>query len=196
MLGIPLDFVQSCTLLLDLRLSNMSLKSFPKSPRHALPLWRLDLDKIRRLPRLAQLVVVGNQIASLPDEFRNLGALRKMDVRRNCITALGGAVTMLGNLEQLLVDHNSVQAQSRTWAPGPPLRADVVGRLARKALKPRRPHSITYLRLETAMHLTQLDPHHTQLPRRPQPIGIPHLLRQQAWLAPGEHREAAEFEPA
>ncbi|KAG6813144.1 hypothetical protein H0H87_009374 [Tephrocybe sp. NHM501043] len=37
MLEIPLDFVQSCTSLLDLRLSNMSLKSVPKSVRHALP---------------------------------------------------------------------------------------------------------------------------------------------------------------
>ncbi|KAG6813810.1 hypothetical protein H0H87_008903 [Tephrocybe sp. NHM501043] len=255
MLKIPLNFFQSCTSLLNLCLSYMTLKSVPKSIYHALSLWQLNfssnclstfeeaslnwnaqlqmlclqnnwidslpwyfpwlrglttlnisnnkfrallpvlcmlealadldisfnmisclLDKIGHLPHLAWLIVVGNQIVSLPDKFRNLGTLRKMDVHWNCITALGSAVMMLGNLKQLLVDHNAVQAQSCTWAPGLPLCTDIIGCLACKALKPQQAHSITSLRLGTPMHLTHLDPCHTQLPWQPQPIGIPHLL--------------------
>ncbi|KAG6815730.1 hypothetical protein H0H87_011913 [Tephrocybe sp. NHM501043] len=215
MLEIPLNFFQSCTSLLNLCLSYMTLKSIPKSVCHALPLWQLDfssnrlsmfkeaslnwntqlqmlclqnnriegllwyfpwlrglttlninnnkfhallpvlcmlkaltdlnvsfnmisclLDKIGHLPCLAWLVVVGNQIASLPDKFRNLSMLRKMDMCWNCIMALGSVVTMLENLEQLLVDHNAVQAQSCTWAPRLPLHTDIVGHLTCEALKP------------------------------------------------------------
>ena len=195
MLDIPGDFVQLCTSLQELRLSNMSIKKVPQSVQNFTTLMGLDLSSNRigdindialyRLPdlqelrvqnnrmeklpwyfprlhllrllnisnnkfqdvpeevckmssleeldisfnmisqlpedlqslqRLKILIIVGNRVTRIPDSFRRLSNLGVLDCRRNNITELG-AVSLLPNLEELLVGHNSVQALDVSSGP-------------------------------------------------------------------------------
>ena len=61
MLEIPLDFIQACTSLRELRLSNMSMKRVPHSIRHCTTLNRLDLT----CNRIADLEESG--LEAIPD---------------------------------------------------------------------------------------------------------------------------------
>ncbi|KAI9463354.1 hypothetical protein F5148DRAFT_1211616 [Russula earlei] len=195
MLDIPGDFVQLCTSLQELRLSNMSIKKVPQSVQNFTTLMGLDLSSNRigdindialyRLPdlqelrvqnnrmeklpwyfprlhmlrllnisnnkfqdvpvevckmsgleeldisfnmisqlpedlqslqRLKVLIVVGNRVARIPDSFRRLSSLAIFDCRRNNITELG-AVSLLPNLEEVLVGHNDVQTLDLSSGP-------------------------------------------------------------------------------
>jgi adenylate cyclase len=195
MLDIPGDFVQLCTSLQELRLSNMSIKKVPQSvqnfttlmgldvssnrigdindialyrlpdiqelrvqnnrmeklpwyfPRlHMLRLLNISNNKFQEVPeevckmsgleeldisfnmisqlpedlqslqRLKILIIVGNRVARIPDSFWRLSNLAVFDCRRNNITELG-AVSLLPNLEELLVGHNYVQALDVSSGP-------------------------------------------------------------------------------
>ncbi|KAJ8579275.1 hypothetical protein M405DRAFT_835957 [Rhizopogon salebrosus TDB-379] len=71
MVEIPLDFIQSCVTLRDLRLSSMAMKKLPQSVLH-----RLDLSCNRivdlgdagldRIPELSSLSIQNNRIEQLP----------------------------------------------------------------------------------------------------------------------------------
>ena len=79
MLEIPLDFIQSCVVLRELRLSNMAMKKVPQSVRHSTSLYRLDISSNRiadlddagleLIPGLANLIAQNNRIDRLPEYF-------------------------------------------------------------------------------------------------------------------------------
>ena len=93
MLEIPLDFIQSCTTLRELRLSNMAMKKVPSSIRHSETLNRLDIScnriadlddaGLERIPHLTYLKVQNNRIENLPAYFSKLKSLTSLNISNN-----------------------------------------------------------------------------------------------------------------
>ncbi|KIJ57955.1 hypothetical protein HYDPIDRAFT_171456 [Hydnomerulius pinastri MD-312] len=97
MVEIPLDFIQSCVTLRELRLSKLP-------------------EDIGRLVALDRLVFVGNQVSKLPEQFSQLASLRVLDCRRNNISDLSIAQS-LPRIEVLHADHNFVHALDLSNGP-------------------------------------------------------------------------------
>jgi adenylate cyclase len=101
-----------------LNISNNKFQDLPEEICKMRGLEELDIsfnmisqlpENLQSLRRLKVLIVVGNRITRIPDSFRRLSNLEVFDCRRNNITELCG-VGLLPTLEELLVDHNDVQA--------------------------------------------------------------------------------------
>ncbi|KAG1871333.1 hypothetical protein DFJ58DRAFT_904002 [Suillus subalutaceus] len=131
---IPLDFIQSCTTLRDLKLSSMAMKKVPQSVRHSTSLHRLDLSCNRivdlddagldRIPELSSLRLQNNRIEQLPwyfprlkflnflnisnNKFVNLPCLVELDMSFNMITELPEEIGRLVTLERLILIGNQV----------------------------------------------------------------------------------------
>ncbi|KIJ63500.1 hypothetical protein HYDPIDRAFT_112918 [Hydnomerulius pinastri MD-312] len=93
MVEIPLDFIQSCVTLRELRLSSMAMKKVPQNVRHSASLHRLDLSCNRivdlddagldRIPELSTLKLQNNRMELLPWYFPRLGALKYLNISNN-----------------------------------------------------------------------------------------------------------------
>lgn len=118
MLEIPLDFIQSCTTLRELRLSNMAMKRVPQSVRHSVTLYRLDLSCNRivdlneagldQIPKLATLNVQNNRIEDLPWYFPRLRMLKHLNISNNKFRNLPGVICEMESLVDLDISFNMI----------------------------------------------------------------------------------------
>ncbi|RDB15590.1 Adenylate cyclase [Hypsizygus marmoreus] len=118
MLEIPLDFIQSCTVLRELRLSNMAMKKVPQSVRHSTSLWRLDLSSNRisdldeayldHIVGLNTLFVQNNRIEKLPWYFPRLRNLVTLNISNNKFRTLPIVICQLESLRDLDFSFNMI----------------------------------------------------------------------------------------
>jgi adenylate cyclase len=117
-LEIPLDFIQSCTTLRELRLSNMAMKKVPQSVRHSSTLQRLDLSCNRIvdldeagldwIPELTYLSLQNNRMEKLPWYFPRLRALRYLNISNNKLRQLPSVITDMLGLLDLDISFNAI----------------------------------------------------------------------------------------
>ncbi|KAI9455362.1 hypothetical protein BJY52DRAFT_1205034 [Lactarius psammicola] len=128
MLDIPGDFVQLCTSLQELRLSNMSIKKVPQSVQNFRTLMGLDLSSNRigditdiflyRLPDLQELRVQNNRMERLPWYFPRLHMLRLLNISNNKFQDVPEEVCNMSSLEELDISFNMISQlpeDVRTW---------------------------------------------------------------------------------
>ncbi|KAI0948889.1 hypothetical protein AcW1_008634 [Taiwanofungus camphoratus] len=118
MLDIPLDFIQACTTLRELRLSHMAMKKVPQSIRHCRSLHRLDLSCNRIvdlddagldwIPELRSLKVQNNRMEKLPWYFPRLGALKDLNISNNKFSRLPAVVNEINGLVDLDFSFNMI----------------------------------------------------------------------------------------
>ncbi|KAH9025485.1 hypothetical protein EDB84DRAFT_399548 [Lactarius hengduanensis] len=128
MLDIPGDFVQLCTSLQELRLSNMSIKKVPQSVQNFRTLMGLDLSSNRigditdtflyRLPDLQELRVQNNRMEKLPWYFPRLHMLRLLNISNNKFQDVPEEVCKMSSLEELDISFNMISQlpeNVRSW---------------------------------------------------------------------------------
>ncbi|KAF7790733.1 hypothetical protein EIP86_001689 [Pleurotus ostreatoroseus] len=118
MLDIPLDFIQACTTLRELRLSMMAIKKVPLSIRHCKTLHRLDLSSNRitdlteaglsEIPGLRYLKLQNNGLEKLPWYFPRLRSLRELNISNNKFRQLPEVVCRITSLLDLDISFNSI----------------------------------------------------------------------------------------
>ncbi|KAJ7585096.1 adenylate cyclase [Mycena floridula] len=119
MLDIPLDFIQSCTTLQELRLSNMAMKKVPHSVKYSPTLLRLDLSCNRiadldeafldQIPGLQELYVQNNCMEKLSWYFPRMRSLTTLNISNNKFRAIPPVVCVLESLRYLDVSFNLLQ---------------------------------------------------------------------------------------
>ncbi|KAI0784617.1 adenylate cyclase-like protein [Abortiporus biennis] len=119
MLEIPLDFIQSCTSLRVLKLSNMAMKKVPQSVRHCQSLQWLDLSSNRIadldeagldcIPGLRSLKVQNNRMEKLPWYFPKLRSLKELNISNNKFRKLPDVISKTTNLVDLDISFNLIQ---------------------------------------------------------------------------------------
>jgi adenylate cyclase len=117
MLEIPLDFIQACTTLRDLRLSHMAMKKVPHSVRYSVTLYQLDISCNRiadlgtgldRIPELRSLKAQNNRMEKLPWYFPRLRALKYLNISNNKFKQLPSVVTEMTSLVDLDFSFNMI----------------------------------------------------------------------------------------
>ncbi|KAJ6465316.1 adenylate cyclase-like protein [Mycena sanguinolenta] len=118
MIEIPLDFIQSCTALRELRLSHMAMKKVPYSLRHSTTLTRLDLSCNRivtldeayldDIPGLTTLYVHNNRLENLPWSFPRLRRLITLNISNNKFQTFPAEVCELLTLRDLDISFNMI----------------------------------------------------------------------------------------
>jgi adenylate cyclase len=118
MVEIPLDFIQSCTTLRDLKLSSMAMKKVPQSVRHSTSLHRLDLSCNRivdlddagldRIPELSSLRLQNNRIEQLPWYFPRLKFLKFLNISNNKFVNVPSVICQLPCLVELDMSFNTI----------------------------------------------------------------------------------------
>lgn len=118
MLEIPLDFIQACTTLRELRLSHMALKKVPQSVRHCRTLQRLDLScnrmtdlddaGLEKIPQLRHLKLQNNRMDALPKYFVGMHELRDLNISNNKFKDVPSVVCGLRSLVDLDVSFNMI----------------------------------------------------------------------------------------
>lgn len=119
MLEIPLDFIQSCTTLRELRLSNMAMKKVPQSIRHCTSLRWLDLSCNRigdlddagldSIAGLRSLKIQNNRMEKLPWYLPRLHHLKMLNISNNKFRSLPEVVPKITSLIDLDVSFNMIQ---------------------------------------------------------------------------------------
>ncbi|WVF67290.1 hypothetical protein IAT40_002041 [Kwoniella sp. CBS 6097] len=115
---IPLDFIQACTSLKELRMSNMALKRVPISIRASTTLARLDvscnriaeLDSVplNEVETLVSLKVQNNKLTSMPTYFAQMKALKYLNISNNKFESFPPVVCEMSNLVDLDVSFNNI----------------------------------------------------------------------------------------
>ncbi|KAF7343711.1 Adenylate cyclase [Mycena sanguinolenta] len=118
MIEIPLDFIQSCTTLRELRLSHMAMKRVPRSLRHSATLTSLDLSCNRiatldeayfdDIPGLTTLHLQNNRLEKLPWSFPRLRRLVALNISNNKFRMFPASVNRLLNLRDLDISFNMI----------------------------------------------------------------------------------------
>lgn len=118
MLEIPLDFIQSCTTLRELRLSNMAMKKVPQSVRSSASLHRLDLSSNRisdleeafldDITELSTLFVQNNRIEKLPWYLPRLRHLVTLNISNNKFRTFPPIVCLIEGLRDLDLSFNMI----------------------------------------------------------------------------------------
>ncbi|KAE9388925.1 hypothetical protein BT96DRAFT_1071856 [Gymnopus androsaceus JB14] len=118
MLDLPLDLIQSCISLTELRLSQMGHKRVPVNVSAALSLTRLDISSnrigdldnayLKRIPGLQTLYAQNNRMERLPWHFPRLRALTRLNISNNKFRVLPTVVCQLENLRNLDILFNSI----------------------------------------------------------------------------------------
>eukprot|EP00698_Gefionella_okellyi_P008380 TRINITY_DN2077_c0_g1_i2.p1 TRINITY_DN2077_c0_g1~~TRINITY_DN2077_c0_g1_i2.p1 ORF type:complete len:167 (+),score=9.87 TRINITY_DN2077_c0_g1_i2:69-569(+) len=57
---------------------------------------------------LEQLICIGNQVLTIPDDCARLASLKVLDIRGNRLKSISPAIAMVSNLQQLLVSNNQL----------------------------------------------------------------------------------------
>lgn len=118
MLEIPLDFIQSCTALRELRLTHMYMKQVPESVQHCTTLYQLDisLNAIRDLedtalhmiPNLFRFHAQNNRLSTLPLHFARMRSLKRINISNNKFRLFPPALTQISTLEELDISFNMI----------------------------------------------------------------------------------------
>ncbi|KAJ8594116.1 L domain-like protein [Rhizopogon salebrosus TDB-379] len=118
MVEIPLDFIQSCVTLRDLRLSSMAMKKVPQSVRYSTSLHRLDLSCNRivdlddagldRIPELSNLRLQNNGIGQLPWYFPRLKFLKFLNILNNKFVHVPDVIRQMPCLVELDMSFNTI----------------------------------------------------------------------------------------
>lgn len=117
-IDIPLDFVQACTQLRELKMSNMAIKRVPTSLRHCVTLNRLDLtcnrigdlddSGLEAIPGLGMLSLENNRLERLPYFFPHLRALRMLNISNNKFAHVPAVVCEMVGLRDLDISFNTI----------------------------------------------------------------------------------------
>ncbi|KAK7043114.1 cysteinyl-tRNA synthetase [Paramarasmius palmivorus] len=117
-LDIPLDFIQACTQLNELRLSEMAYKRLPHSLKHCTTLSRLDISGNRiaelddlyseNLPELRALYAQNNRMEKLPFHFPRFRSLTNLNISNNRFHQLPLVVCDLKSLRDLDISFNMI----------------------------------------------------------------------------------------
>lgn len=118
MSDIPSDFVQLCTNLRTLRLSDLALKRIPQSIRHSKTLTHLDLSNNRipdishimleQIPQLKSLKLQNNRLTELPASLDKLLSLKQLNISNNRFDTFPGVICEVPSLTDLDFSFNSV----------------------------------------------------------------------------------------
>lgn len=121
MIDLPLDFVEACTSLSDLRLSNMSMRKVPGNLTAAKQLKRLDLSsnhikvkeleggRLHKIPELKALYLQNNLLKDLPTTFANFMNLRALNVSNNRLRVIPEVVMKIRTLQEFDASFNSLE---------------------------------------------------------------------------------------
>lgn len=120
MTDIPLDFIQACKSLKELRMSNMALKRVPASIRESTTLARLDLScnrladlesaQLSNISTLLSLKVQNNRLSSIPSYFLQMTSLKYLNISNNNFEEFPNIVCDMSNLVDLDVSFNNISA--------------------------------------------------------------------------------------
>ncbi|GAA5924129.1 hypothetical protein JCM3775_005601 [Rhodotorula graminis] len=115
---LPTDFIQGCTALRELVLSNMGIKRLPQSLRECSSLTRLDISNnnivelehiaLNELVNLASLKCHNNRLATVPDYFREFRALKYLNLSNNRFDKVPPVVSETEPLVELDFSFNTV----------------------------------------------------------------------------------------
>ncbi|WVN89993.1 uncharacterized protein L203_105224 [Cryptococcus depauperatus CBS 7841] len=118
MTDIPLDFIQACTNLKELRMSNMALKRIPISIRASTTLARLDVScnriadlesvALNEVETLVSLKVQNNKLTSMPSYFAQMKSLKYLNISNNKFESFPSVVCEMSNLVDLDVSFNNI----------------------------------------------------------------------------------------
>ncbi|KIR98883.1 adenylate cyclase [Cryptococcus deuterogattii 2001/935-1] len=118
MTDIPLDFIQACTSLKELRMSNMALKRVPVSIRASTTLARLDVScnriadlesvALHEVETLVSLKVQNNKLTSMPSYFAQMKSLKYLNISNNKFETFPSVVCEMSNLVDLDVSFNNI----------------------------------------------------------------------------------------
>ncbi|KAF9449578.1 hypothetical protein P691DRAFT_667167 [Macrolepiota fuliginosa MF-IS2] len=121
MIDLPLDFLEACTQIRDLRLSNMSMRRIPAGLAAAKQLRRLDLasnyiklkrleeGRLHRIPELMSLYLQNNLLKDLPTSFAEFEFLATLNVSNNQLKVIPDVVTKIATLNDLDVSFNALE---------------------------------------------------------------------------------------
>ncbi|KAG5461357.1 MAG: hypothetical protein BJ554DRAFT_6464, partial [Olpidium bornovanus] len=120
LIDIPLDFIQLCTSLRELRISGCNLEKVPSSILHAANLRHLDLshNKLRDLNHahlenlsvLQSLLVDHNELESLPDGWRLFSSLTSLSASNNAFAAFPEVICQVSTLQELNLSFNKISS--------------------------------------------------------------------------------------
>ncbi len=118
MTDLPLDFIQACTSLKELRMSNMALKRVPASIRASQTLSRLDVSSNRiadlesvplhEISTLLSIKVQNNKLTSIPSYFAQMKALKYINLSNNKFEAFPAVMCEMSNLVDLDISFNEI----------------------------------------------------------------------------------------
>ena len=118
MTDIPLDFIQACTTLKELRMSYMALKRIPTSICASTTLSRLDVScnriadlesvPLHEIQTLTSLKVQNNKLTSIPSYFAQMKALKYLNISNNKFEQFPPVVSEMSNLVDLDVSFNNI----------------------------------------------------------------------------------------
>lgn len=118
MTDLPLDFIQACTSLKELRMSNMALKKIPASLPASTTLTRLDLSCNRiadlesahlcDIQTLLSLKVQNNRLSSIPTYFTQMHGLKYLNISNNVFDEFPAVICQMSNLMDLDVSFNRI----------------------------------------------------------------------------------------
>lgn len=118
MTDLPLDFIQACTSLKELRMSNMALKRIPASIPASTTLSRLDLScnrivdlesaRLCDIRTLLSLKVQNNRLYSIPNYFMQMNGLKYLNISNNVFEEFPLVVCEMSNLVDLDVSFNRI----------------------------------------------------------------------------------------
>ena len=118
MVEIPLDFIQSCTSLREIRLEHMAMKQVPPSLQHASTLHRLFLSNnsikdledgyLDQIHGLMTLFLQNNRLEKLPWHFARLRNLETLNISNNKFRKFPLELTLMENLGNLDISFNMI----------------------------------------------------------------------------------------
>ncbi|CAE6444827.1 unnamed protein product [Rhizoctonia solani] len=118
LVDLPLDFIQGCDELRELRLSTCSLKRIPASIQHSSSLHWLDLSCNRivdlenaaldKIPDLRTIKLQNNRLSGLPDYFGQLNTMRYLNISNNKLEAVPPVLCKMRSLVDLDMSFNSI----------------------------------------------------------------------------------------
>lgn len=118
MTDLPLDFIQACSSLKEIRMTNMALKRVPPSIRTSATLSRLDISSNRiadlesvplhEIKTLLSLKVQNNKLSSIPSYFVQMKALKYLNISNNKFETFPAVVSEMSNLVDLDISFNNI----------------------------------------------------------------------------------------
>jgi adenylate cyclase len=118
MTDLPFDFIQACSSLKEIRMTNMALKRVPAGIRASATLSRLDISSNRiadlesvplhEIPTLLSLKVQNNKLSSIPSYFVQMKALKYLNISNNKFETFPAVVSEMSNLVDLDISFNNI----------------------------------------------------------------------------------------